>query len=111
MTDDRAETLEPRWVELTVDLQEGFENDTVVVRLNGEEVYHESQVTTLRLLGLADTFIADSEPGPARLDVEVESRGLTHQIPLELTDRTYVGISLIEGRIEAIVSHEAFGYM
>jgi len=111
MSDNADGEARPQPALLSVDLQEGFDNDTVIIRLNGQEVYREDGVATMRVLGLADTFSTAAEPGPATLEVVVESRGLAQTIPLEIGDHTHVGLSIVKGGIEAIASSEAFGYM
>ena len=95
---------------LSVDLQEGFSDDTVVLHLNGEEVYRQEHVATMRILGLADSFTTNIEEGPATLDIAVETQGIARTVPLDVTGDIYLGVSLVAGDLETFVSSEALGY-
>jgi hypothetical protein len=99
---------------LHVALQEGFQGDTVIVRLGGAEVYRRAGVKTRMQIGLADSFELDAPPpGPAELQVEVPSRNTTATVPLEVPDsgELYVGVSVApDGRIDCRSGEEPFRY-
>ena len=97
-------------VTLTIDLQEGFQEDKVVLYVNGEEVYRKDQVRTKRLLGMAGSFTTEVETGSVNVEIRVETKHLAKTIPLEISDDTYLGISIVNGVIDHIVSDEPFGY-
>ena len=54
---------------LHVAFQEGFRDDAVVVRVNGEEVFHKGSLKTRLQIGYADSFELTVEEG--RVDIEV----------------------------------------
>lgn len=97
-------------VTLSIDLQEGFLDDTVVLQVNGEEVFRREHVSTKLLLGIADSSKAEVEKGPAIIEVNVETKDIQKTISLELSADTYLGISIANGMIEHIVSNKPFGY-
>ena len=41
---------------LHIALQEGFENDSVAMRINGAEIFNKPQVPRRRQIGFADSF-------------------------------------------------------
>jgi hypothetical protein len=97
-------------VTLTIDLQEGFRDDKVVLYVNDKEVYRKNQVRTKRLLGMAASFTAEVETGPVNVEIRVETQDLAETLPLQVSSDTYLGISVVNGMIDSIVSEEPFGY-
>lgn len=97
-------------VKLSIDFQNGFKFDTVILHLNGKEVYHKKSVCTKLLLGLADSFKTVVEKGPVSIYISVVTRNMTKTILLEVSADTYLGVSILGDRIEHIISNEKFGY-
>ncbi len=54
---------------LHINLQEGFANDTVVVRVNGQEVFNRTSVKTRLQIGLANAFEVDVPEGSADIQI------------------------------------------
>jgi hypothetical protein len=97
---------------LAIHLQEGFNDDTVILQINGAEVFRKEKVKTKLMLGLADdSFQTEVRPGSISLEVAVPTRNITAAIPLEADMDTYVGISIVNNRIEYKIQREPFGYM
>ncbi len=99
-------------VMLAVHLHDGFDNDTVVLLLDGEEVFRKEQVTYSPLLGFADaSFERQVNPGSIELQVDLPARDLSGNVDLELSSDTYIGVSVINGEIQfTSPSQEPFGY-
>lgn len=97
-------------VTLSINFQDGFTDDTIVLQVNGEEVFRKEHVSTKLLLGLADSFKTEVETGPVRIEVNVQTKGIEKTFLLEVSSDTYIGISIVNGMIEYIVSDEPFGY-
>ncbi len=93
-----------------VDLQEGFDHDTVVVRLDDADIYNGNDVTTQLLYGLADSTEVEVEPGTVRISIAVETRRLSHTLPLEVDGDVFIGFGLEGGELRTIVSETPFGY-
>ena len=95
---------------LHVALEEGFEDDEVVVAVDGEELLRQSLSTRMQL-GLAKAVDAPVEPGPHT--VAVSARGVSAEIAVEVEDELYLGISLSRSgdAIEHRVSPQPFGYV
>jgi hypothetical protein len=96
---------------LRVDLQEGFDGDTVAVRLNGRELFHKSGVRTRLQIGLAQLVETEIPEGDAIVEVTLEERRLEVKIPLKVAAATYVGISVTGDGLIHQVSAEPFGYL
>lgn len=96
---------------LAIDLQDGFDGDTVIIRIDGEERFEKAGVTTMRLTGLADdTFRTQVEPGSATVEIAVPSRNLSESFTLDIAGDTYIGVSIQNGRLQHIIRDRPFGY-
>jgi hypothetical protein len=87
-------------VTLGLDFQDGFRNDSIVVQIEGEEVYRSEDVTTQLLLGLADSFTTQVPRGTIQIEIDVPTRDLTRSISLEVDGETYLGVSILGGMLE-----------
>ena len=96
---------------LHIAFQEGFTGDTVIVRVNGEEVFHKENVKTRLQIGYADSFEMTIEEGPVNIEVLLPLKNLSETIMLQLSTALYVGVSIQDGRIDYRISHEPFGYL
>lgn len=97
--------------ELSIALQDGFEEDLVVVRVNGDEVLRRPAVTTDIRIGLAYSFDVRAERLPADLVVEVPTRGVSGRTTVEASGPLYVGASVVGGAVQFRVSQNPFGYL
>jgi len=93
-------------------LQEGFTDDEVILRIDGREVFHQSGVKTRLQIGLAATHEAQVTPGPVSVEVELPARRLARTLPLQVSEDTFLGVSLeAAGTLRHVISHEPFGYV
>ena len=95
---------------LHVDFQEGFTQDKIVLRINGQERWQKQDVTTNRLLGLASSAEIDVPDGSVTIDIQIPTKNLAKTISIEISGSAFLGISIENGRIEHIVSQRPFGY-
>lgn len=94
-------------------IQDGFQNDTLVVRLDGAEVYRRAGLKTRMQIGLADSFSFDAAPGAAELLVEIPTRNAGVTIPVEVppVGELHVGLSVTpDGAITYQSTDEPFRY-
>lgn len=98
--------------ELTVDLQEGFHDDRVVVRSGGAELASADDVTTRVQLGLARSLEVTLPAGARDVEIEVPTRDLRTAVQVDPGTRAYLGVSITrDGRIETRLSTTPFGYL
>jgi hypothetical protein len=104
---------EAAMVLLHVALQEGFEDDTVVIRVNGEEVFHKPNVKTRLQIGYADSIEVNVQEGPVNVEVALPLRDLTESVVLQVSAPVYLGVSVTrDGRIMYTEPRsEPFGYL
>jgi hypothetical protein len=96
---------------LRVDLQEGFQDDVVTVRLDGGAERRKEAVTTNEMVGYAGSFEFEVEPGRVRLDLSVQTRVLSKTIDLDVTGDLYVGVTVSAKDIAFRASSEPMGYL
>lgn len=101
-------------IPLKIDFQEGFQNDEVVVRIDGKEVFRADNVTTKLTIGLAGSFTKEIPLGKHEVEVFLPRRDVSRNLALYLAEKPlYLGVHLRNGTqypIEYCVSAEPFGY-
>lgn len=95
---------------LTIDLQEGFEGEEVVIRVAGKEAARRGGVRTKRMLGLADSLEVEVPAGTASVEIAVPSKNLSKQVDVRPEETPYLGVSLSGGQINLLPYPEPFGY-
>jgi hypothetical protein len=95
---------------LNLYLTDGFDNDQVVVHVDGRKVFEADGVTTRKLLGLARQLDPVSVAGnTARLDIELPKKGLSVTISADLTRGSHVPVAVENGRLTHSV-HKQIGF-
>jgi membrane-associated protease RseP (regulator of RpoE activity) len=91
-------------------LQDGFDGDTVVVKVNGKQVFKQDNVKTKRQIGKAASFDVEVEDDAADVHISLPDKKISQTIALNVSDKTYLGVSIEEDKIEHKVSSEPFRY-
>jgi hypothetical protein len=98
--------------EITVDLQDGFKDDTVAISAGGREVVREEGVTTRFQIGRARSLQVAVPEGEVTLEVEVPTKNARATVSIDTSKPVFVGVSLTtEGRLDVTVQERPFGYM
>jgi hypothetical protein len=87
-----------------VHIQEGFKDDTVIVRVNGNDVFMKEHITTSRLLGPAASFSICLNEGLAVVIALVPHRNLQGSLELQVHSNIHLGISIIDSRGQEKIS-------
>jgi hypothetical protein len=107
-----GDRMEGRMTEITVDLQDGFKDDTVTVSAGGREVMREEGVTTRFQIGMARSLQVAVPEGEVTLEVEVSTKNARATVAIDTSKPVFVGVSLTtEGELEIRVQERLFGYM
>ena len=85
-------------MDVTFELQEGFDGDDVVVSATGMDSMRASGVTTRMQVGLARSMRLPLPAQPVRLHVEVPGLHLVQDIQLPATRPLWIGVSLSRAR-------------
>ena len=80
-------------------LEDGFQDDTVVVRVEGRELIRWDGVTTRTQLSHAGDAEVEVPGGRVALEVEVPTKGVSDRVEVDAAQTPVVGLSLRDGRI------------
>lgn len=78
---------------LTVDLKDGFFDDTVILFVDGKEVFHRSRVTTRTMVGFADSTILQLEVGQHTVGILLQEKQVSMDVIVNIQGPLYLGIS------------------
>jgi hypothetical protein len=95
---------------LAVVLEEGFDGDEVAVRVGDDVAFASDSVTTRPQIGVAQRLEVEVPRGPVILRVEVPSRGLEADVPIDVREGTHVGISIAGDQVVHRTADEPFRY-
>lgn len=96
---------------LRIDLQDGFEGDNVIVKINSNEVYRKEGVKTELTLGYADSLEVEVAEGLCRVEVALPEKGIAESISLNVFTPVYLGLSVSDGKIIQRLSETFFAYL
>jgi hypothetical protein len=96
---------------LSIHLQEGFADDTAIVRLNGTEAARRTHLSTKRLLGYAEIIDLQKPTGQeTELELSLPDRGLTERTLVPGAGDSFVAVNVSEGRLQIAVRDRPFSY-
>ena len=98
---------------LHIALHDGFERDTVVITVNGEEVYSEDNLSTDYRVGVAGAVDVDvgDRTYPIDVVVLVRTKGMSGRLTIFDPKEVWISVKGLEDRIEMSSQSEAFRYM
>ncbi len=97
---------------LGIDLQDGFRDDTVVVRVDGIVASRESGVTTRTSIGLARSLTLELDGAFVQLEIELPDREICESFKIDLARPTFIGVSLtLDGELTMRREFRPFGYV
>ena len=100
---------------LTIDLQEGFTKDLVIVSINGQEVFTAHDVSTSLLTGPARSWTTTVEEGVIQVYVQIPTRDLHAATMLTIQQPLFLGLSIVPtasgDTIRFLQSSDRFGYL
>jgi hypothetical protein len=97
--------------EIAVDFQEGFENDEIVLYVNGKEALHLPSVSTSKLTGVASSHRIEVSTDSVELHLSLLTRKADTTVALRIEKARFVGFSLVDGAIHCITSEKPYMYM
>jgi hypothetical protein len=85
-------------------------DDTVAIRIGDREVFHQENVSTDFLLGMAGSVEARVPEGPVTVEVSVPSRRISDAIKLDVPPDAHLGVALREQQLQFRVQNKSFTY-
>ena len=96
---------------LNIDLQDGFAGDTVVIHVNGQEVFHKANVVTRTQISYADGVSVPVAASEATVQVDLPDRGLSHTQRVPVAEKTHLSVNLNrDGQLLVREEPEGFRY-
>jgi hypothetical protein len=86
---------------INVALQDGFDADTVLIRVDGAEVYRGEELTTRTQISHAADTQLEVPDRPFTLEVDVPTRGVYEELQLNPHAQPNVALSLRDGQLVA----------
>lgn len=97
---------------MKIDLQDGFKKDTVIINVNGKEVFHKDDVSTRFQLGYALSVDLGAVGNAPAVEIILPRKNISHTLTIQEPEPIFLGVSLThEGSIACRISHEPFGYV
>ena len=90
-------------------LEEGFRDDDVALRVDGDDLYADTDISTHRLLGYAASFEASMAAG-SRVTVEVPTRSLACDFVVPDSPARQLVVSIVDGVLQFLTPEHARGY-
>jgi hypothetical protein len=100
---------------LVIDLQDGFKDDTVILRINNDEFFRKEHITTDLRISLATRFTTNINGGEVQVEVIIPTKDLIDNYKFIINSENYLGISIVESelpnkKIKFILSQKPFVY-
>ena len=96
---------------LVIHLQEGFEGDSVVIRLDGHEVFRKAEVRTRYQISRAERVEIEAAPGRHTVEVSLPDKGIKDEVVVDAEATPFLGVSLEQDALVFKSSSEAFRYL
>jgi len=96
--------------QLRIALHDGFDGDTVVITVNGTQVFRREGVSTDYRVSLAGQHEVTVDEGPVMVEVALPERQISSSENLAMTGDLSLGVSLEGTDIRFRQSSERFGY-
>ena len=92
--------------------EDGFDNDSVVVQVDGQEVARRTDLKSSLVTALAASEDVSVEASaPAAIRVSVTTRDLSESVSLDLAAQPHLAIAVRDGKLVLRASGEPFFYM
>jgi len=88
-------------MQINVALQDGFDSDDVVIRVDGTEAYRGEQLTTRTQISHAGDTQLEVPDTPFTLEVDVPTRGIHETFQLDPQAHPNVALSLLDEQLVA----------
>lgn len=99
-------------MKLCFDLQEGFENDEVLIFDNQKKIFQAEKVKTRTQIGFATSLEVELSGEKANLRIDIPSRNISEKKEITLTDNLHIAVSVTEeNKLDWKLSDSPFFYM
>ena len=97
---------------MRLDLQDGFFNDTVVINIDGKEIFRKTDVKTRFQIGLALSEDLSLPENASNLEITIPLKKISKTIKIHGSEPLFLGVSLTQdAKLECRISDKPFGYV
>ena len=89
----------PALIRLTIILERGFKDDTVIIKIN-EEIFHRKGITTKLLIGMADSMQLNVPEGLVTFKISLPDKNIIKNFSAEILHPSVLKLSLEEGELK-----------
>lgn len=82
------------------DFQDGFINDTIILKVNGNEEFSKQNITTDHRISLAESVTTEILNGQVKIEVIIPTKNLSLSKTVQINSEKYFGISIINNDTE-----------
>ena len=93
---------------IVIDLQDGFADDEVLILAEGQEIFNKKGVNTDYSIGLAASVKCEVSVKHLIVEVSVPSRRISDNTKVDVSARSYLGVSILDNKIDYQFSDEEF---
>lgn len=95
---------------IVIDLQDGFADDEVLILAEGQEIFNKKGVNTDYSIGLAASVKFEVSEKYLIVEVTVPSRRISDNTKVDVSATSYLGVSILDNKIDYQFSDEEFIY-
>ncbi len=96
---------------LTVDLQEGFSQDHVIIEVDGREIFNKKDIKSRMQIGHAASAEVNVDPGIHVLRVSLPAIHMSYETKINAPKITHAGVNRDGQGLHIKLSSEPFGYL
>jgi len=82
--------------QLFISLEQGFNNDSVIIKVNDKEVFRKDGVTSGLIKSAEKSFVFNLEEGEVTVQVNIPSRNLVDKKQFTIAHDKFLAISLVK---------------
>ena len=82
-------------MKITIDLQEGFDKDEVIIFEKQNKIFHAKDISTRTQIGLAKSIEVELS-GKEPIKIVVPSRGVSEKKKIDVTEGGYIAVSITD---------------
>ena len=93
-------------IRLTIILERGFKDDTVIVKINEKEIFHKKNITTKLLIGMAESLQLNVQEGLVTFKISLPDKNIVKDFSAEILHPSILKLSLENGELRYNIIEE-----
>lgn len=93
-------------IRLTIILEQGFKNDTVIIKLNEKEIFHKKNITTKLLIGMSESLQLNVQEGLVTFKISLPEKNIVKDFSAEILHPSVLKLTLENGELKYNIIEE-----